>query len=379
MHFDILIFNFSVLPKLFAKKFLGIDVGTSSIRIVELEAAGQKFSLSNYGQIDVGLVESDAFDQAKNAAAFSADETVQMIQTVLAEAKIKTRQCAFSIPDFSTFFTAFSLPPMTEKELPAAVMFEARQHIPLPMESVTVDWQLVGGEFGKSEKLEVTVAAIPNEVIALYQEIAAKAKLQIILLEAEIFGLCQALVAKDEARAICLVDIGAQSTVCSLIEKQVLRYSHSFDRGRNYLVEEIIKRLPINPETARDIRSRGLNLFFMIDPETKRKAKDLLRESLIPVFKEIEVMMGDYRRLTGSEAAKIIVSGGTGAILETKELFADYFKKEIEIADPFKDIYCRAGLESELKNIGPAYAVAVGMAQRGFKFSKRNKNKPMKN
>jgi len=87
---------------------------------------------------------------------------------------------------------------MSKKELPEAVVFEARQHIPLPMDKVTVDWQLVGGSADMSQKIEVTVAAIPNEIIARYKEIATKAKLEISLLEAEMFGLTQALVPPTE-------------------------------------------------------------------------------------------------------------------------------------------------------------------------------------
>lgn len=363
------------MPKLFAKKFLGIDIGTSSIKLVELEDGGQSFGLSNYGQIDLALVENEKPELSRNAlAAFSSEAIAEMIQAVLAEAKIKTRQCAFSIPDFSAFFTAFSLPPMTEKELPEAVIFEARQHIPLPIESVTIDWQLVGGEFGKSQNLDITVAAVPNEIIAQYREIAAKAKLQVVLMEAEIFGLLQALVGKDDKRAICLVDVGTQSTVCGLVEKGLLRYSHSFDRGGAYLADEFIGHLLIDRETAADIRRNyGLGVISAAEPEIRERMEPKLRESLLPVFKEIKAVLDDYRRLNGSEVAKIIISGGASAIPGIKEQFMDYFQKEIEIADPFKGIKFHAEIEDELKNIGPAYAVAVGMARRGFEFAKHTK------
>lgn len=366
-----------VLQKLFSKKFLGIDIGTSSIKIVEIEDNGHGFSLSNYGQIDIGSVESDAADLSKNAAAvFPADEVAQMIQAVLSDAKIRARQCAFSIPDFSTFFTTFTLPAMTEKELDGAVMFEARQHIPLPMDSVTVDWQLAAGEFGKNQKLEVTVAAVPNEIIVHYRQIASIGQLQVILMEAEMFGLARALISQDELRPVCMIDIGAQSTVCSLVEKRILRYSHSFDFGGNYLVNEFVRRLPVEPEMARDIgKSRGLQIFSLLEPEIKEKADHLLHEALLPVLREIEIMLGDYHRLTGLEAAKIILSGGAGAIPEVKKHFSDYFKKEVEIAYPFNEIGHSAEIEKCLKDIGPSYAVAVGMALRGFEFLTHNKSK----
>jgi type IV pilus assembly protein PilM len=366
-----------VLPKLFAKKFLGIDIGTSAIRIVELEKGSRNFVLTNYGQIDLEQIDDDGLggEQKRAVIVFSADEISQMIQTILADAKIKTRQCAFSIPDFSTFFTAFTLPPMTEKELAEAVIFEARQHIPLPIESVNIDWQLISGGAGNNQKIEVAVAAIPNEIIAQYKEIAVKAKLKVVLMEAEMFGLAKALVPKDEERLVCLIDIGAQSTVCSLVEKHILRYSHSFDRGANYLAQELASRLPVNQELANNIKeSYGLKLLVLADPEIKEKINALLREAIMPVFHEVDIMLGDYQRTSGVKAAKMIVSGAIAAIPEIKRQFTDYFGKEVEIADPFKNIDYVAALDEELRSIGSAYAVAVGMAERGLEFPQHRKN-----
>jgi Tfp pilus assembly PilM family ATPase len=195
-------------------------------------------------------------------------------------------------------------------------------------------------------------------------------------MEAEMFGLAQALVSKDETRPVCLIDIGAQSTVCSLVEKQTLRYSHSFDRGANYLTEELLRRLPIDKEFASSIRENyGLKLISRVDLEVRKKINDLLRETLVPVFREIEVMLGDYRRQTNTEVTKLILSGGAGSIPEIKGQFADYFKKEIEIADPFKEIDYPPRLEEELKMIGPAYSVAVGMAERALAFGMPHKKK----
>ena len=367
----------SVLPKLFAKKFLGIDIGAASIKMVELEDAGNKFALSNYGEIAADFSDdNDDFSspRKKTMADFSSSEVAEMIQAVLLEAKIKTRQCTLSIPDFSTFFTSFFLPGMTQKEVAAAVMFEARQHIPLPIDTVTVDWQLIGGEPEKSDKLEIAVTAVPNEIVAKYKDIALKSKLQLVLMEAEAFGLMQALIPRQDARAICVIDIGVQSTVCSLIEQQILRYSHSFDRGLDYLFDEFGKRLPIDRATFLAAKkNHGFKMISLIEPDIKLEMQDILKEIFNPILREIEMSLKDYRQSSGIEPAKIILSGGGGAVLETKKQFEDYFKKETTIAAPFAGIDYPKEIEDEIKNIGPSYAVAAGMARRGFEFLKSAK------
>jgi len=366
-----------VLPKLFAKKFLGIDIGAASIKMVELEESGNKFILSNYGEISVDFAgENEDFlsPQKKTMADFSASEIAEMIQAVLLEAKIKTRQCAFSIPDFSTFFTSFFLPGMTQKEIGAAVVFEARQHIPLPIDSVTIDWQLIGGDPGKSDKLEIAVTAIPNEIVAKYKEIALKAKLQLMLMEAEAFGLMQALISREESRAVCVVDIGVQSTVCSLAEKQSLRYSHSFDRGLDYLFNELGKRLPIDQAAFLAAKKNyGLKMISLLEPDVGEKMQDIIKEIFKPILREIEMFLKDCRQSSGIEPAKIILSGGASAVLETKKQFEDYFKKETAIAAPFAQIGYPKEIAGEVESIGPSYAVAAGMAQRGFELSKKAK------
>lgn len=361
-----------MLPKLFTKKFLGIDVGTASVRIVELEKSGQKIGLSNYGGIELDLLETDVPKlTGKAMAVFSTDEIAEVIRAIITQAKIKTKVCAFSIPDFSTFFTNFTLPPMTKKELPEAVLFEARQHIPLPIDKVTVDWQLVGGGFDMPQKIEVTVAAIPNEIIARYKEIAAKAKLEILLLEAEMFGLTQALVSASETRPVCLIDIGSQSTICSLIENRVLRYSHSFDRGSAYLANELIDRLPLDSEAAINLKQAyGLRFVPYMDPEIRGEIKKILSDLSAPIFREVEMMFAEYRRMSGLEVAKIIFSGGAFAVAEIKDQFSEHFKVDAEIADPFANIEYPANIAQELKAIGSMYSVAVGMARRGLELGK---------
>lgn len=363
-----------MLSRLFAKKFLGIDIGTTSVKMVELEDAGRGLSLANYGQIDPNLVEnqeSDIEERGRTMADFSAAEIAEMIRAIMAEAKIKTRQCALSIPDFLTFFTSFFLPPMTEKEIGAAVMFEARQHIPLPIDSVTVDWQLIGGAFGKPEKMEIAVTAMPNEIITKYKEIALKANLQMMLMEAEAFGLAKALISEDEVAAVCLIDIGLQSTVCNLVQNKILRYSHSFDRGADYLFSNLSRQMPIERETIAAAKKKyGFKIFSLMDPDVKEKMEKPFKEAFAPILQEIEMALADYRRNSGIDAAKIILSGGAAAAPEIKNQFENHFKKETLIADPFAKIAHSPEIAEEMKNIGPSYAAAVGMARRGFDLAK---------
>jgi len=361
------------LPKLFSKRFLGIDVGTSAVRIVELEKSGHNIELTNYGEIKTANTERETLRVTKKAMAFfSVQEVSDIIKAIMEEAKIKTRQCAFSIPDFSTFFTNFRLPPMTKAELSEAVMFEARQHIPLPLESVTVDWQLVGGQFGSASQgaaseLEIVLAAIPNEIVQQYKEVARAANLEVVSLDAEVFGLIEALVPDGQTQVVCLVDIGTQSTVCSIAEGKVLKTSHSFDIAGSYVLEHALGKLPLDAETIREIKKKfGLKFFSMAKNEHANMIRGAFLSALESIAKEVGLMIQGYGRLDNKEISKIIVSGGTALIPGVVELFKNRFKCSVEIANPFKDIIYPSMLVPELLKIAPTYTVAIGMARRGL-------------
>ena len=359
---------------------MGIDIGTSSVRIVELEKNGKNFKLTNYGEIKSEAAVAETFRVARKAMAFfSVEEVSETIKKIIAQANIKTRQCAFSIPDFSTFFTNFKLPPMTEKEIPEAVMFEARQHIPLPLESVTVDWQLVGGNPGLSQDLEIVLAAIPNEIVEQYKEIAKAANLEVESLDAEVFGLIEALVADNETKSTCLVDIGTQSTVCSICEGKVLKTSHSFDIAGNHILERALQGLPFDQETVREIKKNyGLKFFSAGVSDPGNLVNNAFLGAMESIAKEVGLMLQGYARLGNKEVSKITISGGAALIPGVMKSFKERFGCEVDIADPFTGINFPSMLTPELQKIAPVYSVAVGMAKRGLAASDSKKKASQK-
>lgn len=359
------------LPFFSQKRFLGIDIGTSAIKVVELAKRGERKRLENYGEIQAKVLYEKPFRTfEKNTILLSSQDIARAVKAVLEEAKIKTRECIFSIPDFSSFFTTFDLPPMTREELPQAVRYEARQHVPLPLGEVSLDWQVIEGEVDSSQKktkLQILLVAVPNEIINQYKEIAKFCELEPPVLEAEVFGLIRALVPDGEKRAIGLIDIGAQSTTCSIIEKIILKESHSFDLAGNELTDQIAKSLSLDYGTAKTFKEKyGLRDSPLPHTEAApypQTIKGIIRPLIDTILREMERIAVNYR---GKAVEKFILAGGEAFLPGLKEYFQDYLKKEVEIANPFASIFYPPILENTLKQMGPSYAIAVGMALRGF-------------
>src|SRR5581483_7690 len=148
----------------FPKKMIGVDIGTSSIKVIEISKLGGGKTLENYGELKSEFLYQDASGPQKNNYLLSHTFVARALQAILEEARIKTRRAIFSLPDFSTFCTSFDIPPMTEKEIPDAIRYNASQYITLPISEVTLDWHVVpNGLHAKNAALKVFLIAVPNQ------------------------------------------------------------------------------------------------------------------------------------------------------------------------------------------------------------------------
>ncbi len=353
---------------LLPQKFLGIDIGTSSIKVVEVSSWAGRKKLENYGEISASVLYKKQFRTSEeNTLMLSSRDISRAIRAILQEAEIKTKEVAFSIPDFSSFFTTFELPPMTEEEVPQAVKSEARRHVPLPLGEVTLDWQIIDEpRKDKDEKIKVLMVAVPNEIIHQYQSIATGLSLKLMALEAEIFGLIRAVVDRDEKEAVALVDIGARSTSCSIMNRGTLKISRSFDVSGNSLTERISKGLSMDYKQAEDFKNK-----YGILKTQENSGRENIRDILIPlidlIVREVDRVVQGFTLRENKEVKKIILCGGNAFLPGLLVHFQEHFsRREVEIANPFARIFFPPILEEVLKKMGPSYAIALGTALRGL-------------
>ncbi|MBM4177286.1 type IV pilus assembly protein PilM [Candidatus Gribaldobacteria bacterium] len=348
---------------LFSKKTLGIDIGSSSIKVVELLVAGKKKKLNNYLEFKLPLSNNQARTFNSESLLLLTEETAQVLQALLKRSKIKTKKAKFSLPDFSTFFTTFSLPSMPQNEIAQAVEFEARHHIPLPLTEVTFDWQIIEKETtpAGAEKYLILLVAIPNSVLQNYSTMAQLAGLEIEGMEAEVFAFVRSLYLPEKFQfaPLAIIDIGQQSTTLSIIENKKLRQSFSFDFSSLTLTKELAVALQISLEEAENMKVR-----FGLDPEREDVSKVLLSKIEI-LAAEAEKICEHYFQQTGKEVAGVVLSGGAASLFGVKEYFKARLKKDVLLANPFQKISFPLVLEKRLAQIGPSFCVAVGSALGG--------------
>jgi len=348
---------------LFSKKVLGIDIGISSIKIIELSGGKKKQTLEHCGVIE----STQFFDESSNLAkegilSLSPKEIAKTLSSGLKELGIRSKEAVFSIADFLTFFANITLPPMKEEEISQAVRYQSRKVIPLSLKETTLDWQIIEGKPSTKDELKILVVAISNEVIKKYQSIANLAKLNLLGIEPEAFSLARSLV--KEEKGVAIIDIGAQSTTCNIIENKTLKTSYSLNISSKSFVQRISKRLNISYDEALELEKK-----YGIKEKVGGEGR-IAYESLIPSIKflsqQIENVFEEFSQMEDGRIEKIILAGGAALLPGLKEFLEDFFKKEVEIANPFFGISYPSSVEQELIKVAPIFGVATGLAKRNF-------------
>ncbi|OHA63465.1 MAG: hypothetical protein A3E07_00980 [Candidatus Wildermuthbacteria bacterium RIFCSPHIGHO2_12_FULL_45_9] len=352
------LFSRTIVPK----SFIGVDIGTSALRVVELSGWGDRKTLKNYAQLRVESLYDKPFRAyEQNSLALSSQDLARALRALFEDAGMKNRKAIFSISDFSSFFTSFELPAtITRKELESAVQFEARKHIPLSLSEVTMDWQILDGpDKGKgTNPYRVLMVAVPNEIVNEYQNIAKIAGIELIAIEAEVFGVIRACLPEEHGLTL-LIEMGAQTTTISVVENRKLYLSRSMDQGGNALTRRISEALAIDYLAAEKEKiAKGLDVKV---GETK---------ILLPIVDLIVTEVDKFRQVAERQEkktiGKIVIAGGSARLPGLAAYMQSKIGVPAEVANPFREIVYPPVLEPVVQDMGPAFSVAIGIALRGF-------------
>ena len=345
------------------KKMVGIDIGTSAIKIVEVSRWGKGKTLENYGEIQSDSIYKDSSLSMDNKGvrALSGDFVPLAIKGILEEAKIKTKEAIFSIPDFYTFCTSFDIPPMPENEIAGAVQYNASQYITLPIQEVTLDWRIIAGTPNGNTPLKIFLVAVPNQVIQEYQTIAKQAGLEIYAMEAEAMGMARALV-KSNKKTICLMDIGVQSSTVNIIDDGIVKRSYSFNFYSGQLARAVSVTLNVGLEEAERIKNKeGVN-------STNSGVANSLSTLLDPLVAELRNISSEFLQSEQKEVEEIYLTGGSANLPGLKEHVAKALEKTVLVPNCFSDFLYPPVLEERLRQMSPSFSAAVGVALGGLEM-----------
>ena len=339
---------------------LGVDIGTTSVKIVEIRKRGKIFELANYGILEkFGHLErvNDAI-QTSNFKLLE-ESTALLIQKLLKELKPKTQDAYVSLPAFSSFVSLIELPIMSKKEIGEAIKYQAGQYIPMPLKDVTLDWNLVEQI---NNKIKVLLVAIPTDTIKRYIKTAKLAKLNLKEIELETIAVAR-LIGKKHLQPLALVDIGGRSTSISIVKDGKVRLLHTIDTAGGDLTQVIASGLSINPMRAEKLK-RAYGLHFQ-----NRGDIDILR-LLIPLLdvikRETEKAINNYYIQSKITVDQVFLTGGGSCLRGIEEYYSKALSLPVKKIDPFSDGFISYNplLAPVIRDIGPTLTTACAIAFR---------------
>ena len=355
-----------------AESVLGIDFGSSSIKLVELRKRQERASLMNYGELAIGPYGGAEVGRVTRIVEAKAAEAVK---DLLRETSAKSREAIVGVPVRSSFVTTIEMPLMSEKEMGEAIKFEARKYIPVPLSEVLIDWWIIPETFKAGEEaneedslskkrkvMSVLLVAIHNEVIEKYRSFMLEAGIKISAFEIEIFSAARVLVGNDLA-PILLIDVGASSVKMTVVDYGIVRAVFVYERGAQSMTDAVSGALGIDFARAEEMkRAIGLSP----NPE-HQELKSVLEPHVDNFLGEAGRLLTDYRRKSGRSVSRVILYGGGGAIRGLAEKTAQRLGLETSLGQPFNRLEYPLLVQPAVREAGPVFANSIGLGIRGLK------------
>jgi type IV pilus assembly protein PilM len=344
------------------KPSLAIDIGTTSLKIVDITRSSKGLELRNYAILeDLGYLERANEAVQTSSLKISEDKLSRYLALMLERGHFSGRDAVASVPPFSAFSTLLELPVATDTEVRKVIELQAKQYIPLPLSAVTIDWIKVGERRDSSGtmKTQVMLAAIPNEQIATYRRAFKKIGLELHSVEIEGMSIARALT-RGSAETTLIIDIGSRSTGLAIARSGFLYFSGQTDFSGGSLTQTIARGLNISDERAEDLkRARGLSGFG-----GEHELSTLIEPILDVIMSEGKRIISSYENAYQDKVKAVLVAGGGANLPGIVEYFSKYFALPSEKGNPFTQIKMPAGLDPVTASTGPLLAVALGLGMK---------------
>lgn len=336
---------------------IGIDIGSSFIKVVQLKREKEKIVLETYGEIALGPYAALIAGQAVH---LGEEKTLEALKDLFKEAKISAKEATVAIDPSAAYVSLVKVPKVEDTELRTMMPIEARKYIPVPLTDVQMDWWHVPTNIniGAEERMiNVVLAAVNNETLTNYDRIIKQLNLENV--EYEINGYSLIRSSSPQTNGMVLyVDIGAQYTTLSLVFNSIVLDMHVISRGSQDSTVQLSKALSIPIDTAEETK----HMFGYLGDKSNPYVKDVMQLSSYPLFGEVARLSLMFERKYNQTIEGIILSGGGARVPGVLEAYNQTVHIAGRIATPFEQIEIPPFLSEMIQKVGPSYAVAIGCA-----------------
>jgi len=346
---------------------VGLDVGSSSVKAVELSVKGKSgdFELVHMG---VAPLPPDAIVQG---AFLNSSVIVETIREAIDIARIKTKSVAAAVSGHSVIVKKVSLPSMTRDELDEQIRWEAEQYIPFDVNEVNLDFQILESS-GTDGQMDVLLVAAKKDLIDDYVQVINEAGLTPAAIDVAAFAVENAYEANypaDPGEVVALINIGAQVVNINITSNGVPLFTRDITTAGNQYTEEIQKTLSVGYEEAERLKlgSGSKDASTDVVPQEVEQAMQAINETVVG---EIGRSLDFFAATTAdSRIGRAYISGGGANVSGFLTAFYERTGIEVEMMNPLARMRPSSKFEPDLiDELAPSLSVGVGLALRRVEF-----------
>jgi type IV pilus assembly protein PilM len=340
------------------KSLVGLDIGSSSVKAVELKRSKQGFELVSFG------LEPLAQDTVVDGAIMDAPSVAEKITAIFEAQKIKSKDVATSVSGHSVIVKRVPMPLMSEEELYDRIHNEASQHIPFDIADVNLSYQLLEAT---ENQMDVLLVAVKKDKILNHTNVLAQSGKTPVVVDIDAFALQNCFEVNydpDPTQVVALLNVGASVMNINIVRGFTPLFTRDVSVGGNQYTDALQKELDLSFEDAEKLKMGGSHAGVTEEQRTAilRSVSDILILEIQKTF--------DFFRATasGENIRRIVVAGGTARVPGLLDLLREEFAMPVEELYPFRKIAIAPDRydENQLREMAPRLAIAVGLALRSF-------------
>jgi type IV pilus assembly protein PilM len=335
-----------------SEDIIGVDLGSNGIRVVQLRRGLNRPVLVAFGsaQIPPDLAQSDSkLDQQKIA---------DILKKLIKSSHISVKNVATSLPGSAIFSTVVKLPPMSSSELAQAVKYQAEQNIPLKIDDVKIDWQVVR-ENPTTKELAVMIVAAPKTKVERVMQVFEMADLDVMYLETSSIAVARAI-SNPANPLIMALDFGGSSTELAIIENGIVSHVRSLPAGGYALTRVIAQNLGLDNAQAEQFKRK----FGLSEDKLEGQVNKTMRPIINNITDEIQRSIKFYQEQYGGTVQKIVLTGGSSHLLELVTYLKALLGLEVVFGNAWQNISYQPNVSEQLSQCSAEFACAVGLAMR---------------
>src|SRR6202030_3235559 len=340
------------------KLLVGLDIGSSSIKSVELKSTKHGYELVSFG------LEPLAQDTVVDGAIMDAPLVAGAIGTIFDRREIKTRSGATPVAGHPVIVKRVNLPVMTDEELYDRIQSEASQHIPFDISDVNLDYQLLDSA---ESQMDVLLVAVKKDKILNHTNVLAQAGKTPTVVDIDAFALQNCYEANYDptpGQTVALLNVGASVMNINIVRGGIPLFTRDVSVGGNQYTDTLQKELDLSYEDAERLKKGEA-----IAGVAEENRTNILRSVSDILILEIQKTFDFFRATaTGESIQKIVVAGGSARVPGLMDVLREEFSVPVEELYPFRRIGINPARhnEEEIRELAPCLAIAVGLALRSF-------------